>query len=117
MNAIEIVIEVLTMIRVKPYSVRYGICGNFDLYYSNNCISDILVWYDICKIFQNTLEAVCCEWDKYSGDKVFPISGHGIYNTHGQVGSLWKGEQLELRIELIDLMLKYLETQLEKNRC
>ena len=116
MNAIEIVIEVLTMIRVKPYSVLQGICSNFSDYL-NDRISDILVWYDIWKIFQNTLEAVCCEWDKYSGDKVFPISGHGIYNTHGQVGSLWKGEQLELRIELIDLMLKYLETQLEKNRC
>ena len=116
MNAIEIVIEGLAMIRVKPYSIRYGICGNFSDYL-NDRISDTLAWYDIGKTFQNTLEAVSCEWDKYSGDKVFPISGHGIYSTHRQVGSLWKSEQLELRIELIDLMLKYLETQLEKNRC
>lgn len=47
----------------------------------------------------------CREWEYFSGDYNYPVSGEEVFDYHTDNGSLWEGEQLELRLSLIDHLL------------
>lgn len=47
----------------------------------------------------------CSDWGYFSGDYNYPVSGEEGFDYHMDNGDLWKGEQLELRLSLIDHLL------------
>lgn len=51
------------------------------------------------------VNANCIDWKYFSGDIAYPVSGEDVWEAHAHNGSLWKGEQLELRLSLIDYLL------------
>lgn len=55
-----------------------------------------------CYAFVNTN---CIDWEHFSGNMYYPVSGEEVWLVHARNGSLWKGEQLELRLSLIDHLL------------
>lgn len=44
------------------------------------------------------------KWPKFSGNHVFPIGASQSYGKHQSEGTLWEGEQGELRRELLEFM-------------
>lgn len=113
-DIIKFIIKTLKIIRIKPYSIEYGICGNFSQYVADNII-DKIYSEEIHMHFRISLDCAVSEWSKYSEDLMFPIGGYSEYKFHKFEGTLWVGEQRELRLELIDLMIANLELQLEKD--
>ena len=47
----------------------------------------------------------CSDWEYFSGDCNYPVSGEEVFYYYMDNGDLWKGEQLELRLSLIDHLL------------
>ena len=47
----------------------------------------------------------CFDWKYFSGDVAYPVSGEEVWLVHADNGSLWEGEQLELRLSLIEHLL------------
>lgn len=70
--------------------ISHGICSNWGDKLDFNGLA-----YDI-------VEDLADGWEHHSGIKHQPIAGYGWYNN-------WEGEQLELRLSLIDHILKRLE--------
>lgn len=55
-----------------------------------------------CYAFVNTN---CIDWKHFSGNMYYPVSGEDVWLVHAKNHTLWKGEQLELRLSLIDHLL------------
>jgi len=53
----------------------------------------------------------CREWPEFSGDCGFPVSGWDVYSS-GR--SLWAGNQLKLRLSLINHIMDCIELELFK---
>ena len=92
----EVLIDSLTVIKEKALSgeitcLTMGICGNWSEESGLDEFSYILV------------ETFSPSWDKFSGDPSIPVVGDYFSSK------LWEGEQLELRLSLIDHILKRLE--------
>lgn len=85
-------LEILKAVRIGRRNPLVGICGN--LYGL-----DYLDFLDLAK-----------KWPKHSGERRCPIPG-GIkaYEMHRERGTLWQGEQLQLRLELLDFVIGELE--------
>ena len=50
----------------------------------------------------------CDDWEFYSGNDCYPVKHPDTYTK----GCYWKGEQLELRLSLIDHLIKKCDDQL-----
>lgn len=92
----EVLIDSLTVVKDKALNGEYknsnsGICCKW----SDMIDEDNSVGYDIVEVFSPS-------WEHFSGENCLPILGY----TNG---NLWKGEQLKLRLSLIDHILKCLE--------
>lgn len=47
----------------------------------------------------------CGDWNHFSGDLSYPVSSKEVFSYHRNNCDLWNGEQLELRLSLIDHLL------------
>lgn len=70
---------------------HHGICSNWSEKLNDDSIAYVLV---------NNISPT---WKEYSGEVGRPIKGYFLSKN------LWEGEQLELRLSLIDHILKFLE--------
>ena len=69
--------------------------------------------FGICSILSNIsgsngylfVNSNCSDWEYFSGDLHYPVSGKDIWIKHAYKNSLWEGEQLDLRLSLIDHLL------------
>ena len=59
------------------------------------------------KFYQQNIKEVVVDWKYFSGDPVYPI-GAEVYNHHKANETLWVGEQLKLRKDL----LKFIKSKL-----
>ena len=53
------------------------------------------------KFYQQQIKELVVDWKHFSGDLVYPIGGKDDYNHHKSLETLWVGEQLKLRKDLI----------------
>lgn len=60
------------------------------------------------KYFHCQFKELVVEWKHFSGDLVYPIGGQDIYNFHKTNETLWKDEQLKLRLDLIKFLKRKL---------
>lgn len=71
------------------------------------------VWGGICYLLSLMLnydvysfvKENCSDWEFFSGDCDYPVSGKEAFLYNNRHFDLWKGEQLELRLSLIDHLL------------
>lgn len=107
----EILIEVLEKIRDNgPEDPLYGICTNVSIMLVDGFISR--GYSSFCEeldSFDLTLDVVSNQWEKSSKDHKFPVSGFDAYKEHRKNGTLWVGEQYELRTELICKLIENLK--------
>ena len=71
--------------------------GHFGICY---LLSDMVVYNAYRFVSDNSRD-----WEYFSGDYNYPVSGEEVFNYHADNGDIWKGEQLELRLSLIDHLL------------
>ena len=92
-----VLLEALKEIRDEgPVDTNLGIC------YSLYCLID-----KIPSVFESLVE----RWPQFSGDIAFPVSGAEVYMKNRRRGTLWQGEQLYLRMSLINFCIKELENK------
>lgn len=60
------------------------------------------------KYFHQQIKDLVVNWKYYSGDAVYPIGGILVYNNHKSNETLWKDEQLKLRLDLIKFLKREL---------
>jgi len=60
------------------------------------------------KFYQQNIKELVVDWKYFSGDPVYPIGGAEVYNYHKANETLWVGEQLKLRKDL----LKFIKSKL-----
>jgi hypothetical protein len=96
------------------FILRQAKKGDMKYPYAGICAH--LAFWDI-----DTLEfsSIAADWPKYSGHGLAPIPVHHaskekdayvVFKQHKDAGTLWKGRQLKLRIELLEFCITYLET-------
>lgn len=78
----------------KFYTQDCGICEN---------VSIIGKKYFHCQI-----KEIVKDWKHFSGDLTYPIGGMVDYNHHKNNETLWKDEQLKLRLDLIKFIKRKL---------
>lgn len=90
-------LEALKKIRDEgPANIKLGICYSLDFLIEE--ASD--VFYSLIR-----------EWPQFSGNIMYPVSGSKTYREHSRKGTLWQGEQLDLRMSLINFCIKELENE------
>lgn len=62
------------------------------------------------QFYHYQIKQVISDWKHFSGDLTYPIGGVELYNFHKTNESLWQGEQLKLRLDLI----KFLKSKLKE---
>lgn len=92
MKLIDALNELETKIKKgkKHYLFDCGICEN---------VATIAKKYHTCEI-----KSLCESWKHFSGDLIYPIGNVEQYNHHKLNETLWIGEQLKLRLDLIKHM-------------
>jgi hypothetical protein len=96
------VLRVLGEIKLRgPFTGGSGLCFNI----SRMGAIDMHTVYDVLRIFS-------VDWEHFSGEHLYPISGEKVYNHPKSLGKHWEGEQLELRLSLIDHLIKKLREEL-----
>ena len=53
------------------------------------------------KFYQQQIKDIVVNWKHFSGDLTYPIGGKDVYNHHKALETLWVGDQLKLRKDLI----------------
>lgn len=81
----------------KFYATDCGICEN---------VAILSKQFHGCKIRE-----IVVKWKHFSGDVTYPIGSMEEYNTHKTENSLWKDQQLKLRLDLIKFLIKELKNE------
>ena len=76
----------------KHFNIDCGICENVSIIAN--------------KYFTFQIKELVKDWKHFSGDLVYPIGGIDDYNHHKMNETLWQGEQLKLRMDLIKFLKK-----------
>lgn len=61
------------------------------------------------KFYHFQIKQLIKDWKHYSGEETYPVGGIDEYNHHKSNETLWQGEQLKLRLDLI----KHLKSKLK----
>lgn len=56
------------------------------------------------RFYHFQIKEITLQWKHFSGDLTYPIGGEKEYNLHKEHETLWQGEQLKLRLDLIKFM-------------
>lgn len=81
------------------YNNQCGICSQISTKVTNtlnNC--------KLTPLVRMSAELLTAKFPPYTGDISYPISGHVEYFHHGNNKTLWQGEQLALRNQLIEVL-------------
>ena len=90
--------KALHEVKAEPFSLLQGICGN--VAYSPT--GQRLKFQEVERM-QDLLLDMFPAWDKFSGDMNYPIRGG--YPKFNKTHNKWRGEQGELRHELLDFLI------------
>lgn len=85
----------------KHFIYDAGICENL------SAIGKKFYHFEIKQIVQN--------WKHFSGDLTYPIGGMEEYNFHKENETLWVGDQLKLRLTLINYLKLKLKGSINVN--
>ena len=108
---LQLMLDAALDIKAGNFNKGYGICKNL----SNKVNSQVeeSEYYDSWQILKQAFYT----WPKFSGDADYPINDpHGIetpYNVYAQ-NHKWIGEYGALRFELLDHVIDFLESEIEK---
>lgn len=87
------------------YNEEYGICSQLSTKVSETIdLPKIVALVRIMPIVRMSSDLLTSKFPPYSGDISYPISGHVEYFHHGDNKTLWLGEQLALRNQLIEVL-------------
>ena len=81
------------------YDAERGICQQISTKVTKTLGSDELI-----PIVRMSSDLLTSKFPSFSGDHSYPISGHVAYFHHGNNKTLWRGEQLALRNQLIGVL-------------
>lgn len=106
-------------VKGKYHETPYGICGIMAEMFSRTtfklCHSRVTP-YDLCHI----VGKLSASWECYSGDREYPVPSDALqqetprdcYGRHLVNQTLWCGKQLDLRLSLLQHLIKTCESQL-----
>ena len=96
-------------IKAGNFDKRYGICGNMEHKVDDEVPEE-------CYESRRILKQAFYSWPKFSGDVQFPINDpkgiETVYNAYSYLPK-WTGEYGELRFELLDHIINFLEKEIE----
>ena len=81
------------------YDAERGICAQISTKAAKALDSD-----ELAPIVRMSSDLLTSKFPSFSGDHAYPISGHVAYFHHGNNQTLWRGEQLALRNQLIGVL-------------
>lgn len=81
------------------YNNQRGICAQISAKAANSLGS-----YKLTPIVRMSSDLLTSKFPPFSGDISYPISGHVEYFHHGDNKTLWRGPQLALRNQLIEVL-------------
>lgn len=87
------------------HNIDVGLCENID--------AELLVKNDACLPSDLMQEDILKFWPLYSGDEVFPIEGgKNQYYASQKNDGLWKGKQLEHRLDFCKFLINHIDNLL-----
>ena len=96
----ETLIDALERIKGGERRGFRGICGSLEaiLVDLSEDDSGVFDWFPPVEVFSKG-------WEHHSGSERYPVSGLFNYQHNTRQGTLWVGEQLELRMDLLDYLI------------
>ena len=108
---LQLMLDAALDIKAGNFDKRYGILTNLSDKVDNQ-VEESEERYDSWQI----LKQAFCTWPKFSGDKDYPINDpYNEVSAHRAYGYLpkWVGEYGELRWELLDHIINFIEKEFE----